>query len=1122
MFTTTCPGCEKSFKGERGLTAHVSQNRACQRVYLRTPQVYIRNAAPPPDREHPKDRDSTSQNADMASHIQPRQHQRLPSQHHSSCSLPPPTNENNGTVIGAMMINVSSDFEDNNISDDITVLDMSSDNHHSISQERCDSQLFASDDDNSEEELSMIRTETDADREMLEIFQSRSETHVNPLNLSLYTKEQEVHVKLLQLLQTMKAPLSAFSSILKWASSANELGHNFCVNNPPSREKVLKDLFHRFNMQGLRPREKSLYLPFTKRYVSIIYFDVREVLASLLMCPTLNQDCNFLFSDDDDPFAGPPDTNILGDINTGQCYRKTYEKYVKNPQLDMILPCILAMDKTNIDTFGRLKMEPITISHGLLKHSVRSTPAAMRILGFINHTPHVSGEGFASEDMFHTHSFPECDVSSGSSSSGKDNEFTIPSNLPFSVSHLNEYHLQIQFILQESGYLSLQENGFHWKLKFKNTLFPVILHPYVPFIIGDTEGHDRLCGHYTSRCEGVSQLCRICECPLQDTNKSRVQYRYRTPRTINNLVEAQDLVGLQALSQHFLRNGFADVRFGAHNNRGIFGACPGEMLHLISLGWFKYCLTAFKSQIGKTSVRVEEFDVLCSKVGQLLCRQSDRTLPRTNFPNGILSGSHLMGHEYSGCLLIMLFALHCTAFTETIFPQPTTERELLKIAKDRDLSNPNHVYDWIRFISYLLQWHEWLKQGNIKRSQVRKSPYATQMLIRRLRYVSPRVEGMGTKTIKVHLVLHLCQDILDHGVPSMVDSSYAESAHIPIAKSTARRTQKRAVSFVKQAAERYVENIAISQAVSDINNQASKSHQQEISNDDPVEFPKACGRSFVVCLDSDDNAMMIWRHSSSSSSQKKVSSDEMASLPVHVMKFLCRFCLPHVQTNFIPCFTEVSFESGQTYRAHPKFHNGRPWFDHCFVQWAEYRYPLPAKIHTFVDLTSDVLKSSIFITSSQQRIDKPGLYAVVHSLEPINDDDILDAPNVMIIECTEYFATASSSENPTLYLINVESISSPAVCIRNIGSPMNNPSFLVLYKSKDEWPKCWDSMIESEYNARNTPNPDSDEDSCDDEVIRSLHPIKRRRKRKRQKTLHSSSHAQQHGGRSRRRQNEQT
>ena len=56
-------------------------------------------------------------------------------------------------------------------------------------------------------------------------------------------------------------------------------------------------------------------------------------------------------------------------------------------------------------------------------------------------------------------------------------------------------HIQIGFILKESGFLDLQCKGFHWKLHYKEKVYPVVLHPYIPFIIGDTEGHDCLCGH---------------------------------------------------------------------------------------------------------------------------------------------------------------------------------------------------------------------------------------------------------------------------------------------------------------------------------------------------------------------------------------------------------------------------------------------------------------------------------------------------------------------------------------------------------------------------------------------------------------------------------------------------
>ncbi len=85
--------------------------------------------------------------------------------------------------------------------------------------------------------------------------------------------------------------------------------------------------------------------------------------------------------------------------------------------------------------------------------------------------------------------------------------------------------------------------------------------------------------------------------------------------------------------------------------------------------------------------------------------------------------------------------------------------------------------------------------------------------MRRVAAVSPRQKKMGTNTIMTHLVLHLSEDMLDHGVPQEVNSAYAKSAHIPLAKDTARRTQRRTSSFTKQAAHRYVENLVISLAV---------------------------------------------------------------------------------------------------------------------------------------------------------------------------------------------------------------------------------------------------------------------------------------------------------------------
>jgi hypothetical protein len=92
------------------------------------------------------------------------------------------------------------------------------------------------------------------------------------------------------------------------------------------------------------------------------------------------------------------------------------------------------------------------------------------------------------------------------------------------------------------------------------------------------------------------------------------------------------------------------------------------MLHLVSLGWFKYCLEAFASQAGgEECLALKRYDRLCVSIGTQLSRHSDRDLPRMNFPKGFSSGTNLMGHKITGCLMVKLFALHTTRFRQ-IFP----------------------------------------------------------------------------------------------------------------------------------------------------------------------------------------------------------------------------------------------------------------------------------------------------------------------------------------------------------------------------------------------------------------------------------------------------------------------
>ena len=150
---------------------------------------------------------------------------------------------------------------------------------------------------------------------------------------------------------------------------------------------------------------------------------------------------------------------------------------VKKRDRDMILPSILAMDKTHIDLAGHLQMEPITISHGLLKHSMRSKPIAMRILGYINHSTPAHIPQQSANDISTNLNVPDVTLPPGTVIANallkRLKNVSRPTYLQ------NKMHMQIEFILEQSGFLRLQKHGFKCNLHYNERIYPVVFHPYV-------------------------------------------------------------------------------------------------------------------------------------------------------------------------------------------------------------------------------------------------------------------------------------------------------------------------------------------------------------------------------------------------------------------------------------------------------------------------------------------------------------------------------------------------------------------------------------------------------------------------------------------------------------------
>jgi hypothetical protein len=130
------------------------------------------------------------------------------------------------------------------------------------------------------------------------------------------------------------------------------------------------------------------------------------------------------------------------------------------------------------------------------------------------------------------------------------------------------------------------------------------------------------------------------------------------------------------------------------------------------------------------------------------------------------------------------------------------------------------------------------------------------------------------------------------------------------------------------------------------------------------------------------------------------------------------------------CFTEFNcLYTETTYRAHPHY-MGKPWYDYAMTNWHNYTDPIPAQIHTFVDLNSMAQHKSINIPGRQRNLGR-GLYAVVETFrKKANDDD--DADDEYSNTLIGRFVRDEVDGEPTLYLCHVTGLVGPLSGIPDI------------------------------------------------------------------------------------------
>ena len=89
---------------------------------------------------------------------------------------------------------------------------------------------------------------------------------------------------------------------------------------------------------------------------------------------------------------------------------------------------------------------------------------------------------------------------------------------------------------------------------------------------------------------------------------------------------------------------------------------------------------------------------------------------------------------------------------------------------EKEEGSAQHLKDWIQVIGLLLGWLQWLKSPKLMKVHIEAARSKHRNLMHLVKKTFRRAKGMGMKMPKFHMILHICDDILNFGIPSALDT----------------------------------------------------------------------------------------------------------------------------------------------------------------------------------------------------------------------------------------------------------------------------------------------------------------------------------------------------------------
>ena len=535
----------------------------------------------------------------------------------------------------------------------------------------------------------------------------------------------------------------------------------------------------------LQPRTKSVTLPSSKR-VDVVIHDFKNCLFSLLSDKDLMNPANSLLCKTQ-PWVKQNITGGYADIDSGVLWSEGWSRYCDSNKKEVLCPILFFIDKTHTDVQGKLSLEPVCFTLGIFNRKTRNKSHAWRTIGYV----------------------PNFDLLS--KYKGKAEE------------KIRDYHFVLSTIFEDI-YIAQKSNGLPCVLFDKKCILKV---PVLSFL-GDTEGHDKLVGRLGSR-NKVPTICRYCDCQRESSSDERLISNYIQQETIHSGGEI-----LKTLGYYNITNACHSLQY-CDPERGIHGATPGEIVHVLQHGLIPYIFNAFARIKANTKKELQDekknvknnaevyddpdddtknrrnvfsddvatiFEARAKATGKILQRQSDRNLPRTYFPQGILpsrykqkkDGKKMAAHEQSGVLIVSLFCMFNYGF--------------LHHHLNKKLSFKRHA-NWISVLEKMLLFENLLKAEYMSKQQQTLLKNYIPLLMDLIKRIVKRRTGAQWNIVKFHLLTHLADDIERNGVYENVSTGPCESHHKTSAKNPAKNTQHISGVFHEQVGKQYANNLLL-------------------------------------------------------------------------------------------------------------------------------------------------------------------------------------------------------------------------------------------------------------------------------------------------------------------------